>query len=150
MTKETQHIETDLLNRILADKLRLVDGQHVEYYHRQRKRWYRKKPDQHPLSGRHRFRFGPRRETVYRNRLVWMIANKEPIPDGHVVEHSDGNRLNDALNNLELMTIGDSNSQGNSKQAYDRSREVLRFFDFITLYGCEPTDDDLVGDSNFF
>jgi hypothetical protein len=39
----------------------------------------------------------------YRHRLVWELANG-PIPIGHIVHHKDGNRRNNDLSNLELMS----------------------------------------------
>lgn len=37
------------------------------------------------------------------HRRVWMDANG-PIPKGHIVHHRDGNRLNNDLSNLQLLT----------------------------------------------
>jgi hypothetical protein len=144
--------ESVLLQRILAGELRLIDGQHVEYYHRQRRRWYRKVPHQHPKSGRWRFAFGENhcRSPVYRNRLIWMLVHRAAIPVGCFVDHEDGNRLNDHPDNLKLVTARESHQRGNGIQAYNRSREVCRFFDFIALYRREPTDSELDDDSLFF
>jgi hypothetical protein len=40
------------------------------------------------------------------HRLVWMLAHG-PIPDGYQVHHIDGQRWNNSLDNLELMTISE-------------------------------------------
>lgn len=37
------------------------------------------------------------------HRLVWL-AWKGPIPNGYEINHRDGNKLNNCLDNLELMT----------------------------------------------
>lgn len=37
------------------------------------------------------------------HRIVWLFANG-PIPDGHVINHRDGNRRNNRLANLEAVT----------------------------------------------
>jgi|PlaIllAssembly_1097288.scaffolds.fasta_scaffold00028_11 hypothetical protein len=39
----------------------------------------------------------------YKHRLVWELENG-PIPIGHVVHHKDGNRRNNDLSNLELLS----------------------------------------------
>jgi hypothetical protein len=151
-TNHCPSTESVLLQRIFAGELRLIDGQHVEYYHRRRRRWYRKVPHQHPKSGRWRFAFGENhcRSPVYRNRLIWMLVHRAAIPIGCFVDHEDGNRLNDHPDNLKLVTAGESHQQGNGIQAYNRSREVCHFFDFIALYGREPADSELGDDSLFF
>lgn len=38
-----------------------------------------------------------------RAQVVWEAANG-PLPRGHVVHHKDGDKLNDALDNLEALT----------------------------------------------
>ena len=40
------------------------------------------------------------------HRLIWEDAHG-PIPEGYVVHHRDGNSLNNALDNLELLARGD-------------------------------------------
>lgn len=40
----------------------------------------------------------------YLHRLIWEKANGN-IPDGYVIHHKDGNRLNNDLSNLELMEL---------------------------------------------
>jgi len=43
---------------------------------------------------------------VYEHRVVWEDANG-PIPPGHHVHHRNGNKLDNRLENLELLTHGD-------------------------------------------
>lgn len=135
-----REIEHFLLDRARKGLLRLmVNGDvEIEYFHIGRNRWYTKKPDAHPKTGRARFRFGPKRDTVYRNRLVWMIHNLQPIPDDHVVDHADQNRLNDFPGNLELMKLEESKKQGNAIQQDCVLEQLCRWFDFLGEYGREP------------
>ena len=59
------------------------------------------KPD-HLIRGRYRL-VAQDGKTCYAHRVVWGVANG-PIPPGHVVHHADGNRLNNSLDNLVLMS----------------------------------------------
>lgn len=45
---------------------------------------------------------GPERTTLYLHREVWKDANGE-IPEGHVIHHKDGDKSNNALENLECL-----------------------------------------------
>lgn len=44
---------------------------------------------------------------VFVHRLVWL-ASGQPIPDGHDINHKDGNRGHNDLANLEPLTPGDN------------------------------------------
>lgn len=53
---------------------------------------------------------GPTRQErnyILLHRLVWMVANGE-VPDGMEVNHKDGNKHNNRLSNLELITRSDN------------------------------------------
>lgn len=130
--------EIDLLDRILSGQLRLADEGVIEYFHRKRKTWYAKIPDSHPLSGRLRFRFGPRRCTVYRNRLVWMLTHRRAIPADHHVDHYNGIPTDDRPENLKLMPRYQSNSQGYAQQQQSVLEYLCRWFDFMGEYEREP------------
>lgn len=39
------------------------------------------------------------------SKFVWMFHNQQLIPEGYEIHHADGNRLNDAIENLQLLTI---------------------------------------------
>jgi hypothetical protein len=39
--------------------------------------------------------------------LVWETHNKRRLPKGHVIHHKDGDKLNNAIDNLELMTFSE-------------------------------------------
>ena len=132
-------IEQELFDRILHCELH-VDSQTlvVSYKHRRNNRWYQKKPDYHPVSGRARFRFGPKRLTVYRNRIVWMYFNRRAIPDGYVVDHIDLDCKNDAPNNLRVQCANGSHKQGNDIQS-DKVLEMLcDYFDMCGFLGHPP------------
>jgi len=129
----SQCIEKELLKRARDGLLRLVDGVEVEYFHLCHKQWKRKIPDQHPLTGRYRFRFGPRRLTVYRNRLIWILTHLCEVPDGQVVDHVDGDPLNDHPSNLCLMDLVDSHQQGYNKTVEKTFRECMDFFEDLAF-----------------
>lgn len=44
------------------------------------------------------------------HRLIWMVANGCDIPEGYDVHHIDGNKLNNSINNLELVNRFEHNS----------------------------------------
>lgn len=126
--------------KIKAGKLRFTESGELECYHDGRQHWYRKKELRHPTTGRAKYMVGSGgvRSSVYKNRLVWMVANWRPVPEGFVVDHVDGNRYNDQPDNLSLMTSRDSDVQGNGRGA-DTNLEVLgRWFEFVGAHGREP------------
>lgn len=45
-------------------------------------------------------------DAILEHRLVWERTHG-PIPGGHVIHHIDGDKLNNDLSNLRLMTVGD-------------------------------------------
>ena len=131
--------DAELLERIERYEIHVCHQTlEVHYFHRQRKQWYKKSPDFHPKSGRARFRFGGKRRTVYRNRLVWMYFNRR-IPDGNI-DHKDGNRMNDHPLNLADHSKTESARQGAAVQKQLALKECCDYFDFIALFGEEPSN----------
>ena len=45
----------------------------------------------------------------YEHRYIWE-QNYGTIPNGNIIHHKDGNKLNNDIENLECMTIGEHNS----------------------------------------
>lgn len=125
------------LAKIQVGLLELREGE-VWYFHNKRWRWYKKVPDACPVSGRLRFRFGPSRSTVFRNRLVWMLIHKKEVPEGFVVDHKDGLRTNDHPDNLGLMTREDSHKQGYGIQEDVILGRLCRWFAFVGQHFREP------------
>jgi hypothetical protein len=67
---------------------------------------YRRYPAAKQSSDRNYFRAGPGdigKGRSYLHRDVWVSANGA-IPDGHEIDHEDGNPLNNELPNLRLLT----------------------------------------------
>lgn len=58
----------------------------------------------HRTDGRksYNLRIGGRQHTVYKSRLVYLWANRTPIPAGCQVDHEDQDRFNDAPDNLRV------------------------------------------------
>lgn len=54
-------------------------------------------------SGHRRFTFAKVIGTEYEHRLVWRAHNGD-IPAGHVIHHSDGNPLNNSIENLQCLS----------------------------------------------
>lgn len=54
----------------------------------------------------------------YKHRVVWVLTNG-PIPNGHVVDHIDGDVLNNSLSNLRLATM--SQNAMNCRRRSDKS-----------------------------
>ena len=131
-------VETMLLGKILNGKIRLGDRCEISYYHESHKRWKTKKPNQHKRRWRFSFTFERRSLTVYRSRLVWLIANRILIPTGHFVDHKDEDRENDNPDNLRLMKIGDSHAQGNRIQSDLVVEQLGRWFEFVGQHDREP------------
>ena len=50
------------------------------------------------------------------HRIVWEMANKQPIPSGMQIDHIDRNGLNNKIENLRLVTAA-VNSRNKSKQS---------------------------------
>lgn len=59
------------------------------------------------------------------HRLIYADAHG-PIPEGYVVHHIDGNRINNSIDNLELMPLSEHSSKhaaGENNGCYGRCRE---------------------------
>lgn len=54
------------------------------------------------------FRLGDR--TYLAHRVIWCLCNNENIPKGMVVDHIDGNRSNNNINNLRVVTPSQNSS----------------------------------------
>ena len=122
-----------VLNRMNCGWLKVDVGTlEVRSWHPGRKRWKVVKPDQHHLSGRWRFRFGPKRCTVYRNRLIFIWVNRA-IPV-ECVDHKDLNRLNDRPENLQGMSRQESSRQGYDVQMAKNLEEWGRWLDFMAVF----------------
>ncbi len=130
--------ETRLLALAKTGYIKL-DGDCIRVFHFGWKKWMTKKPDQHPKSGRWRFRFGAKRLTVYRNRLVWILHNLKLIPEGCVVDHIDTNNQNDDPSNLRLQSLSFSHAQGHEITENRILGNLKWWFSFVKLNGCEPT-----------
>lgn len=126
-----------ILSLVLTDKLKVdEDTLHVYYFHSKRRRWYRKIEKYHPKSGRRMYNYGPRRQTVYKNRLVFIHKHRR-VPQG-VVDHKDFDRLNDHPDNLQEMSRKESNRQGGLMSQGKMSADD--FFDHIAIFGFEPEE----------
>lgn len=116
-----------------------VDGRGVVTYRSRNGRTYAKTSvdDGH---GRLRFHFhlGKGQVSIYANRLVWMIHNGRAIPDGHDVDHIDGNKTNDCPDNLQLMKSNDGDKQGFKKTQSIILDYLGRWFEFVGTHGREP------------
>jgi hypothetical protein len=53
-----------------------------------------------------------RQRTIYLNRLVWLWTRREVVPNGFVIDHADEVCTNDWPDNLQLMTVEESDRQG--------------------------------------
>lgn len=131
-------IEAELLDKINAGLLEMRGGD-VWFYHGSHKKWVKKKPKYHEKSGRAKCCWGPKRQTVYQNRLIWMLTHKQAIPDGYYVDHTNGNRYDDSPGNLQLMRAVDSHRQGQEKGKDTTLDRLGRWFAFVGEQGREPT-----------
>lgn len=50
------------------------------------------------------FKDGVTRRKVSAHRIIWMVANRRPIPTGMEVNHLDGDKQNNDPSNLEIVT----------------------------------------------
>ena len=142
-----------LFKRIETGHIKFGPDGAVKLYHYSHRKWIEKKPNQHPVSGRWRFMFSDGkggRTNVYRNRLVWMIANKQRIPNDCFVDHEDGNRQNDDPSNLKLMKKSDSHGQGNEVLVQKTFHQLWRWFHFVELHRRPPAEEEEGDDSLLF
>lgn len=133
-------VEELVLERILKGLIYLNGDGKVVSFHTSHRRWIVKQPNYHPLSGRTRysFRHGGTGKNIYANRLIWMIVNRQSIPDGHFVDHQNENRLDDRAENLKLTKVGESHKQGQRIQQDTVLEQLSRWFEWMGSYGREP------------
>ena len=60
------------------------------------------------------FSINGKRFTLYEHRLVWML-NKGEIPEGMTVDHIDGVKTNNEIDNLQLLSRGENAAKSKSK-----------------------------------
>ena len=53
-------------------------------------------------AGYRRLKIGPRQ--VFEHVLVWERHHGRPVPPGHDIHHRDGDKLNNDISNLQLVT----------------------------------------------
>jgi len=135
--------DDDILRRLRMGLIRVdLDTLRVQVFQPYTRRYCTRKPRQN--KGRWNYKFGHSRtkqRTIYRNKLIWMAANDQVVPDGMVVDHIDGNGENDHPSNLRLMSSSVSHLQGHEKLLDNNFDSVMAFFDHILWYGVEPIDD---------
>ena len=119
-----------LLDLIMVGWLILRDGELLKY-HSVKKQFYRVKATVHPSNGRYRYniKVGKSQRTIQRNRLHWMISNRELIPEGIDVDHKDRDKKNDDPSNLRLRGIPDNRGDNWSVRAF---AEVANFFESLS------------------
>lgn len=133
--------EAEILARILAGKIRLKDNT-VEYLCPNTRQWKRKNVQYVKARARYVFHLSNRRVAgIYSNRLLWMLSSQEAIPEGFNVDHIDGDRTNDRVENLRLQSSGESSSQGNNRLVERKLEALGRWFRFVGEYGREPLTD---------
>ena len=90
----------------------------------------------HKPSGRYHRQWwdaGEKRQMVVTNaRWVWEQANG-PIPPGHAVHHSDGNKTNDDLANLAILPRGEHTR----KHVLGVSRKPVEIVDGVPCWACK-------------
>ncbi len=96
--------DQELLDMICRDLITIDPDGNVIKYHQRRKKFYKISPQQ---NHRKRFRLnigvGPSNQrTIVRSKLIWMIVNRQVVPDGMDVHHKDYDRTNDSPDNLVL------------------------------------------------
>lgn len=63
---------------------------------------------------------------TYVHRFVYEHF-KGGIPDGFVVDHIDGNKLNNAVNNLQVLSVSDNTLKGSTGKVSLEQREDIYF-----------------------
>jgi len=127
-------VETDCLDRIRKGLIRLTPKGQVEVF--RVNRFYTIKEHFNCCSGRRRFRLG--KGYVYANRLMYLLKEKQEIPDGCFIDHIDGDRTNDDLMNLQVHSPTESHRQGHEKQNAFVSEKLGRWFELVSNLGREP------------
>lgn len=61
------------------------------------------------------FSINGRTHNISVHRFVWEI-HKGVIPDGYTVDHKDNNKLNNGIENLQLLTAKDNVIKGNARE----------------------------------
>lgn len=59
------------------------------------------------------------------HKLIW-IEHNGPIPEGYVVHHHDHNKLNNNINNLELMTLSEHTTYHNKNMSDERKQKISK------------------------
>lgn len=86
----------------------------------------------------------PKGKLHYIYRLVYEHFVGD-IPDGLTIDHIDGNPLNNNVENLQVMTLGDNSSKHNSKRRklWDKQKEIQELYKsgvsqikIAKMYGC--------------
>ncbi len=77
----------------------------------------------------------------------WLVARLVAItflgnpPEGFTINHKDGNRLNNNLDNLEWLSLADNIKHGFANGLYPTKEVVLRYkgqiFAFKSMYECD-------------
>lgn len=129
MTKKTGKGMSDsvLLALILCGWIKLVDGKLLKF-HAKRRKFEEVKATLHPKGGRWRYniRMGSGQRTIQRNRLHWMLTQKQLIPDGADVDHKDHDKQNDDPGNLTIRGFLENRSDNWS---FANFQNVADFFD---------------------
>jgi hypothetical protein len=82
-------------------------------------------------------------KTVFLHEAEWVIGNKKPVPKGMLVFHKDGNTVNNAIDNLDIVDenseYGDLHRDNNKvfhEQNVDRHKEYIRvhFQDIYNIF----------------
>ena len=94
--------DEEILEMVRDRRLLLGRNNIILKWHESRLRYIPLKPIEHRGRKQHAIRLGDRYRKIGRNRLLWMLARHEPIPDGMDVDHEDKDRLNDDHFNLRL------------------------------------------------
>ena len=128
-------IETICLDKIKKGLIRFtLDGQ-VELF--RGRRWFILSPQIKAGSNRRRYRF--RMGDVMASRLIYLLTTKQPIPNGHFVDHIDEDCTNDHPTNLQLHKPDESHSQGNRIQTDSTLCKLSRWFELAGNLGREPS-----------
>ena len=107
--------------------IRLTSENEVQVYHKQHQRWITKIPEQR--KGRWKYKVGPGRHSVYKNRLVWMLTQKQSVPVGCCVDHINGDKRDDRPENLQLHSQVESDRQGSTVQVDKNFLQICQWFE---------------------